>query len=344
MFSLHDRSVLHAFGETVAPWKWWWGPAANTKPQHDFGRRGLRHTPWLHRRIDADYNGWWMCLIPTKVIDELGLALPVFIKWDDAEYGLRAGRAGYPTVSMPGVAAWHVPWDDKNDALDWQAYYHVRNRLISALLHSPYDRGGRVVAEAGETQIQHLLSLQYSTVALRLLAIEDLLRGPDHLHADLPTKMSQLRELRGRYRDAQGAAEVDAFPPLRRRKPVKRGKQFSSPTNKVGLFVKAGRGVIRQLTQPASLAMRHPAAVLPYQDAAWWRLANVDSALVSSADGASTSWYVRDPEQFRALLQRSIVLHAQLLREWPRLRAEYRGAAADFTSPARWRETFDGTS
>ena len=30
MFSLYDRSVLHAFGETVAPYNWWWGPA----PRH----------------------------------------------------------------------------------------------------------------------------------------------------------------------------------------------------------------------------------------------------------------------------------------------------------------------
>ncbi|HWM99358.1 MAG TPA: glycosyltransferase family 2 protein, partial [Streptosporangiaceae bacterium] len=187
MFSLYDRSVLHAFGETVAPYKWWWGPAPHTRDRHDFGRQNLRNTPWLHRRVDADYNGWWMCLIPVRVINELGLALPAFIKWDDAEYGLRARRAGYPTVSMPGVAAWHVPWQDKNDALDWQAYYHIRNRVVSALLHSPYDRGGRLVAESAETQVQHLLSMQYSTAALRLLAIEDVLAGPEHLHRDLLT-------------------------------------------------------------------------------------------------------------------------------------------------------------
>ena len=45
----------------------------------------------MHRRIDVDYNGWWMCLIPTSIlIREIGLALPVFIKWDDVEYGIRA--------------------------------------------------------------------------------------------------------------------------------------------------------------------------------------------------------------------------------------------------------------
>ncbi|HVS68671.1 MAG TPA: glycosyltransferase, partial [Mycobacteriales bacterium] len=121
MFSLYDRSVLHAYAETVERYRWWWGAAPRTRSGHDFGRRSLRHTPWLHRRFDVDYNGWWMCLIPTEVIHQVGLALPVFIKWDDAEYGLRAAAAGYPTVSMPGVAVWHVPWQDKNDALDWQA-------------------------------------------------------------------------------------------------------------------------------------------------------------------------------------------------------------------------------
>ena len=165
MFSLYDRSVLHAFAESIAPGKWWWETSPNTKARHDFGRRNLRNTPWLHRRAEADYNGWWMCLIPTKIIKDIGLAIPVFIKWDDAEYAVRAGRKGYPTVSMPGVAAWHIPWLDKNDALDWQAYYHIRNRVIVALLHSPRKRGGRLAAESGERQLQNLLSMQYSTAA-----------------------------------------------------------------------------------------------------------------------------------------------------------------------------------
>src|SRR6266567_4548832 len=264
MFSLYDRSVLHAFGETVAPYKWWWGPAPHTKHRHDFGRRNLRNTPWLHRRVDADYNGWWMCLIPVRVIDEIGLALPVFIKWDDAEYGLRARKGGYPTVSMPGVAAWHIPWQDKNDAHDWQAYYHLRNRVVSALLHSPYDRGGRLVAESAETQVQHLLSMQYSTAALRLLAIEDVLSGPAHLHRDLQTKMAQLRELRRQFSDAQAEPDLERFPAVRRRRPPGKGREFTSPTNKLGLLTKAAAGAARQLTAPKILARQRPQMALPY--------------------------------------------------------------------------------
>ena len=92
MFSLYDRSVMHAYGEAMAKYKLVLGSGPGAPHHgHDFARSSLRSTRWLHRRIDVDYNGWWMCLIPTQVIREIGLSLPMFIKWDDAEFGLRAG-------------------------------------------------------------------------------------------------------------------------------------------------------------------------------------------------------------------------------------------------------------
>jgi galactofuranosylgalactofuranosylrhamnosyl-N-acetylglucosaminyl-diphospho-decaprenol beta-1,5/1,6-galactofuranosyltransferase len=72
MFSLYDRTVMHAYGESLAKWTWFWGPSPSTKQSHDWARSPLRSTPWLHRRIDVDYTGWWMCLIPTAVIREIG--------------------------------------------------------------------------------------------------------------------------------------------------------------------------------------------------------------------------------------------------------------------------------
>ena len=81
MFDLYNRTVLHTFGETVNPYRFQPDqPHAEMTLGHDFVRSNLRQTPWLHRRVDVDYNGWWMCLIPTKVIRDIGLSLPVFIK------------------------------------------------------------------------------------------------------------------------------------------------------------------------------------------------------------------------------------------------------------------------
>jgi galactofuranosylgalactofuranosylrhamnosyl-N-acetylglucosaminyl-diphospho-decaprenol beta-1,5/1,6-galactofuranosyltransferase len=339
MFSLNDRSLLHAYAEAVEPHTWWWGPAPNTKARHDFGRRNLRNTPWLHRRADSDYNGWWMCLIPTRIIRELGLSLPVFIKWDDAEYGVRARNRGFPTVSLPGVGSWQVPWDDKDDARDWRAYYHLRNRIVSALLHSPAPKGGALISESLERQLQSLLSMQYSTAAIRLLAIEDVLTGPDHMHREMPHKLPELRALQAQFTDAQKAADLGSFPPPRR-KPPEAVKSSTTPTNKYNLMTKAGSGTVRQFRRPREGAMKRPQMALPYQDASWWVLCKLDSALVSNAEGTSAAWYRRDPRLFRSLGRRSLAAHRRLRRRWARLAAQYRAAAADFNSPERWRETF----
>ena len=45
-------------------------------------------------RVDAAYNGWWSCLIPSEVVAAIGYPLPLFFQWDDIEYGLRAGAPG----------------------------------------------------------------------------------------------------------------------------------------------------------------------------------------------------------------------------------------------------------
>ena len=121
MFNLFSRSQLHSFGEIVQPWRFWWQTRLDGYSQWDLGARNLRSSRWLHKRADVDFNGWFMCVIPRVVLEEVGLSLPVFIKWDDSEFGLRAKEAGYPTVSFPGAAVWHVPWTDKNDGVDWQS-------------------------------------------------------------------------------------------------------------------------------------------------------------------------------------------------------------------------------
>ncbi|RFU40129.1 glycosyltransferase family 2 protein [Actinomadura logoneensis] len=339
MFSLYDRSVLHAYGETLAAYRWFWGPAPHTFHGHDFGYHRMRETHWLHRRIDVDYNGWWMCLIPVSVIREIGLAMPMFIKWDDAEFGIRARAAGFPTVSLPGVAVWHVPWHDKDDTVDWQAYYHERNRLVSALLHSPYDRGGNLLKESLFVSIKHALSMQYSAAELMLSAIEDVLSGPGHMHATLPTKLGEIRELRRRFPDASYRPDPEEFPVVRRR-PPRRGREAASPASRRDMFQTALTSGLRHLRPLRSDAAEHPQTVVPHIDLHWWRLSRFDSALVSAADGTGTAWYRRDPARYRSILKRTTALHARLYQEWPRLVTAYRAAQPALTSPESWRETF----
>ncbi len=341
MFSLYARSQLHSFGETINPWRFWWGPADRVRTEHDLATQNLRNSRWMHRRVDVDFNGWWMCLIPRAVLEDIGLGLPLFIKWDDAEYGVRASAAGYPTVSMPGVGVWHVPWTDKNDALDWQAYFHQRNRTVAALLHSPYDFGGRVVLESFNHQVKHLLAMQYSTAQMRLLALEDILAGPEHLHPSIRTKLPQVRALRGHNADAQVRPHADAFPSVKVSKPPRRGQGVTDPHKASGQLMAAARAGVRQLLPVRALARRHPEARVAARDASWWRLAQVDSAIVSTTDGTAASWYRRDPRRFKSLLLRTVAVHERFGREWPRLAREYRAALPEVTSLPAWEATFE---
>jgi len=344
MFSLYAKSRLHSFGEIVNRYRFWWMSPPTVQPDWDFGERNLRSSRWLHRRIDVDFNGWFMCLIPTEVLRTVGLSLPLFIKWDDSEYGVRASEAGFPTVSLPGTAVWHVPWTDKNDALDWQSYFHQRNRFVAALLHSPYERGGRLVRESFNHQVKHLFALQYSTAELRHLALEDVLAGPERLHEELGTKLAQLRALRSDYPDAQTEADPDAFPPVRREKPPKRGQDPTMPKGKLGQLVSAATSAVRQARPRRELAGRFPEARLAALDAKWWMISQFDSVVVSMPDGASAAWHQRDPEEFRDLLRRTVEIHQRLYREWPRLAREYRQALDHIVSPGQWAKTFEASS
>jgi galactofuranosylgalactofuranosylrhamnosyl-N-acetylglucosaminyl-diphospho-decaprenol beta-1,5/1,6-galactofuranosyltransferase len=341
MFSLYDRTVMHAYGETVARWRWFWGPAPKTKHGHNFAQRSLRSTKWLHRRVDVDYNGWWMCLIPTQVIRQIGLSLPMFIKWDDAEFGLRAAEAGFTTATLPGVAVWHVPWHEKDDTIDWQAYFHRRNRIIAALLHTPYERGGRLVQESFETQVKHVLSMQYGPAEMGLMAIEDILDGPQRMHRDLRLRLGELNALRKRYDDSIAQADLDQFPAARRKKPPRKGKGPSTPVGLVARAKTMALGGIRQALPVRDLSRSHPEANIPHVDLKWWLVMQFDSALVSSADGTSASWYKRDPQLARDLMARSVKLHARLAKEWPTLAQTYKDALPELASPKTWAETFE---
>ncbi|MFC6154454.1 glycosyltransferase [Nocardioides yefusunii] len=340
MFSIYSRSRLHSFGEIVQPYRFWWESAPGVFGDWDLGARNLRSTRWLHRRVDVDFNGWFMCLIPRQVIEEIGLSLPVFIKWDDSEYGLRAKAAGFPTVSFPGAAVWHVPWSDKNDGLDWQSYFHQRNRFVAALLHSVYPKGGRMVQESFNHQVKHLVSMQYSTVELRHKALEDVLAGPGQLHADLPTKLKEIREFVKPFSDAQLQADPDAFPAVRRHKPPRKGRDETGVPTGRQVRLAALKAPIRQLLPVRPTSRQHPEAEIPAMDSQWYRLTKFDSVVVSMPDGTSSALYQRDPAKFNDLLKRTVDIHLRLRKEWSSLAAEYRSALGDITSPEAWEETF----
>lgn len=344
MFDLLDRPKLHAWAEVVDQNPFMWRTLFQDDMPQDFSTVNLRQKPLLHMRLDADYNGWWMCLIPVEVIRAVGLSLPAFIKWDDAEFCLRAGEAGYPTVSLPGVALWHVSWVGKDDSIDWQAYFHARNRIVAALLHSKAPRGGTLIRHSRRVDLKHLMMMQYYPVALRMKALRDVLSGPAHMAANLATAMPAARALAASFPETTSYA--DTGQPLRSR----RGRLEIKPVRPNDLDNPTG---IRLRWFTATTLLSHwfrgrdfrdddmPDVEFGKGDAHWWRVPKHTSALVSTADGSGHSIYGRDRRKFRSLLLQSIRLHAELRRRWPELQKQYSDSLPDLVSQESWQAIFE---
>jgi galactofuranosylgalactofuranosylrhamnosyl-N-acetylglucosaminyl-diphospho-decaprenol beta-1,5/1,6-galactofuranosyltransferase len=340
MLNLQVRSQLHAMGEIVDLRTSFWRPAPGSVYEHDFAKLTLRNQRLLHARIHSTYNGWWMCLFPREILERTGLPLPLFIKWDDAEYALRAAECGFPTVTLPGCAIWHMPWTDKDDATDWTAYFHLRNRLITLALHSTYDVRRAIVQDGFRTTFKHLMAMEYSTVALHHKSIEDFLAGPERLFASLRDALPAVRKLREGYDDARTFSSAQQLPmPLF--DPVRVERLLEPPTHPVAIAKRALSTVSRHLRAPEPQTRDRPQINVPAGNARWFLLGMVDSATVSNADGSGVAFRKRDPQQFRALLARTIVLYRRLVAEWDVTAHRYRAAVPDLTSVESWETMFD---
>ncbi|MGH3782225.1 MAG: glycosyltransferase [Pseudonocardiaceae bacterium] len=340
MLNLQVRSQLHAMGEIVDLRTSFWRPAPGSVYQHDFAKLTLRKQRLLHARIHSTYNGWWMCLFPREVLEGTGLPLPLFIKWDDAEYALRAAECGFPTVTLPGSAIWHMPWTDKDDATDWTAYFHLRNRLITLALHSTYDVRRAIVQDGFRNTFKHLMAMEYSTVALHHKSIEDFLDGPERLFASLRDALPAVRKLREGFDDARTFSSAQQLPmPLF--DPVRIERLLDPPTHPAAIAKRALSTVSRHLRAPQPQTRERPQISVPARNARWFLLGMVDSATVSNADGSGVTFRKRDPQQFRALLARTITLYRRLVAEWSVTADRYRCAVPDLTSVESWEKTFD---
>lgn len=342
MLNLQERSHLHSMGEVINRGNFMWTAAPNVEYDHDFSKYPLsdrENSKLLHRRIDVDYNGWWMCMIPREVAETIGQPLPLFIKWDDAEYGLRARAAGYPTVTMPGAAIWHMAWSDKDDAIDWQAYFHLRNRLVVASLYLP-GTGRGLVLDTVKATVKHLLCLEYSTVAIQNKAIADFLEGPEHIFELLPTALGQVHAMRKQFPDAVVLASATSLP-------LPSGAEVGAvgePRGPVAKLARLVKGLVHNVRPAHEEHHERPQLNVPTLDARWFLLSQVDGVTVTTADGRGVVYRKRNPKQALELLKEALRLRRELAQRFPELKNEYQAAVPALTSTERWERVFSHTA
>lgn len=126
--------------------------------------------------VPKAYGAWWYSCIPLAVVHEEGLPLPLFVRCDDVEYGMRTN----PTyMTMNGICVWHEGFEGRfRPSVD--CYQYVRNFLIMIAVDDCASEK-LFVTRLGRNVRLHLRTMSYDTVELFLDGFEDYLKGPDYL-------------------------------------------------------------------------------------------------------------------------------------------------------------------
>jgi len=289
-----------------------------------------------NKRVDAQYNAWWSCLIPPEVIDAVGLPLPVFFTWDDIEYSVRAGHAGYPTISLPNAGVWHAEFHLK-DRDDIKGYFGIRNSLITYALHFEMNIP-RVSWWLSRKIMENLVSMQYGLAYTMMRGVEDYLAGPDVLHDGGISALAAIRADRAAYPETKvhpavdipkltGGATVEIGPPHRNLK-----------SDKLRIVLHN-----RFLRQWFGKTRGGPVAI-PAESNSWWHVGLYDYAVVTDASQTGVRVRRRDKERLANLTWRLLKLLYRFITQAAKVQNRWRAALPELSSAQNWERLFAGTT
>ncbi|MBP5973260.1 glycosyltransferase [Brasilonema sp. CT11] len=125
---------------------------------------------------NLDYGAFWFFAFSKKVVDEIGLPMPFFIKQDDIEFSLRIKeRLGNSIVALPGIAIWHEPYYAKNSV--WHRYYWVRNNMITHSIRNSL-KYTDAVKFLTKDLLHRLFLFDYNCAEMIIKGFEDYMQGP----------------------------------------------------------------------------------------------------------------------------------------------------------------------
>lgn len=282
------------------------------------------------RRVDAGYNAWWSCLIPSEVVASAGYPLPMFFQWDDVEYGHRARAHGYPTVTLAGTGVWHDDWDWK-DGDGPTNYFNHRNGLITSALHTDFDSkaAARVVRQR---LLRFLISMRYGLAATVLKGVEDFLEGPGCLHDGGIEAMATVQKLRSEHPETQLLAASEVSRP----RSVARPLVGAPPAPSRERLVMAKRLLWQLMGRPRG------SVSVANRDSQWWHVSRYATVVVTDASQQGVRVRRLDRTELIALGKQTIRVSRRLRRDGSAVARRYRDAMPELTSRHNWQRLFDG--
>ncbi|MEJ6018686.1 glycosyltransferase [Corynebacterium sp. H113] len=323
MLFLYNPTNLFRTGET---YNWANLTVCENDPVYGLADKDVREHHQL-RRLGVEYNAWWTCLIPSQVIKEIGLALPLFFQYDDIDFGFRAAKAGYTTDTIPGAAVWHADfyWKDIENPAQ---YFGLRNGLIAAAMHG--DVSAKDMANVVSRRIlTNLVSMRYGLAWTQLEAVRDMLTGPSVLDAASQGDFARISKGRGDFAETKLlplAHMPGGLTPVR------------PPTREIASENK----VLAKRVAYTQMDKKRPGPVaIAYEDAFWWHISQFDEVWVTDASQSGVHHLVRDTEKEKQLRNEMIRVTRRLTNEWETIREQWRSAADKLVSEENWEPFFN---
>ena len=282
------------------------------------------------QRIDTEYNGWWACLIPARVVRAVGYPLPLFFQWDDIEFGYRARAHGFPTVALPGAGVWHADFGWK-DWDEWHRYFNMRNGLITAALHTPFSirKIGRTL---GVLLAQYLVAMQYGLAATLVKAVDDFLEGPAALHDGSAAAAAEIRRVRAAYPETAMQPVSSVGGDFREMQSVPAPNE---PGHEILTWFKRAAYHLTDRGRPTGMVAAG--------DAHWWHVSTFRRAIVTDMSEQGLRVRTRDRAKAVALARAGARSLRRLAAEGPAVAARYRAEMGTLTSRENWARLY-GTS
>ena len=127
---------------------------------------------WSH--LKQQYAAWWYCCIPMSVVKENGMPLPLFVRFDDVDYGLRCKPR---FITLNGICIWHLPFYMRYNA-GVERYQAMRNGILEQAITGIAPQTNFLI-EIRKCLKVELEKFNYTDAELALKGFEDFLAGPD---------------------------------------------------------------------------------------------------------------------------------------------------------------------
>ena len=153
----------------------------------------------LEEQERIDFANWTYFCVPVSLVKEHGLPLPMFVREDDVEYGLRLKAE---IVTVPGVYVKHPTYTSDYNPVNY--YHYVRNRLAALCCSGNPDIS--ILNKFFDEMATEACSYRYLSCEQMIQGMKDFLRGPDHvfmqcrdgMHSAERPRFENLSILRGR--------------------------------------------------------------------------------------------------------------------------------------------------